>query len=106
MTVGLVNIGMGNLGSLSSALEKLSIPYKSCKTARDFSEINKIILPGVGNFDTFMVNLKKRKIDKVILDLIKKDIPILGICLGFQILFEGREGNKSKGLSLLSNLKF
>ena len=42
----------------------------------------------MGNFDTFMVNLK-RKIDKVILDLIKKDIPILGICLGFQILFEG-----------------
>ena len=100
--IGLVDIGVGNLGSLNAALKKLNIPYKSCKNISDFNKITKIILPGVGSFDTFMFLLKKKKLDIIIKDLVGKNYPILGICLGFQILFEkSEEGTPSEGLSLL-----
>ena len=100
--IGLVDVGIGNLGSLRAALKKLNIPFKNCKSPEDFNGVQKILLPGVGNFSSFMNVLINKKIDKMILDLAKKKYPILGICLGFQILFEeSEEGKKCKGLSLL-----
>ena len=83
-------IWSSEVGSLNAALKKLNIPYKSCKNISDFNKITKIILPGVGSFDTFMFLLKK-KLDIIIKDLVGKNYPILGICLGFQILFEKSE---------------
>ena len=87
MYLGLVDVGSGNIGSLKSALKKIGIKYQICKEAEDFGNINKIILPGVGNFNDFMNKIKRKNLDKTIKEKYKKDIPILGICLGFQVLF-------------------
>ena len=87
MYLGLVDVGAGNIGSLKSALKKIGIKYQICKEAEDFENINKIILPGVGNFNDFMNKIKSKNLDKLIEEKHKKDIPILGICLGFQVLF-------------------
>ena len=61
MKIGIVDIGIGNLGSLKSAFKKLQIDFKNCKELSDFESINKIILPGVGNFREFMTILKSKK---------------------------------------------
>lgn len=102
MVLGVVDIGIGNLGSLKAALKKLNIQFKTCGTSSDFESVDKIILPGVGNFKKFMSTLKYNKIDKIILEKVKKNIPLLGICLGFQILFESSgEDGKTLGLNIL-----
>ena len=87
MYLGLVDVGVGNIGSLKSALNKIDVKYKICEEAEDFSNINKIILPGVGNFNDFMNKIKSKNLDRIIKEKYKKNIPILGICLGFQVLF-------------------
>ena len=58
MLIGLVDIGIGNLGSLRSALDKLNLDYKNCTENTDFENIEKILLPGVGNFAEFMGGFK------------------------------------------------
>ena len=54
MLIGIVDIGIGNLGSLRSVLSKLNLDYKNCTENNDFENIEKILLPGVGNFAEFM----------------------------------------------------
>ena len=102
MALGVIDIGIGNLGSLKSALNKLQIGFKNCSKPSDFEGINKIILPGVGNFKKFMAILESKKIDKILNDKIKKNTSLLGICLGFQILFDkSDEDGPTTGLKIL-----
>ena len=102
MTLGVIDIGIGNLGSLKSALNKLQISFRSCSEKEDFENINKIILPGVGNFKKFMSVLESKKIDKVINYKIEQNASLLGICLGFQILFDkSDEDGPTNGLKIL-----
>ncbi len=72
---------------------------------RDFREIlkaDKVILPGVGAFGVAMEQLKKFELDKVIHEVIDRQTPFLGICLGLQLLFEGSEENSGvEGLGVL-----
>ena len=72
MYLGLVDVGAGNIGSLKSALKKIGIKYQICKEAEDFENINKIILPGVGNFNDFMNKIKSKNLDKLIEEKYKK----------------------------------
>lgn len=102
MKLGIVDLETGNIGSLVSAIKKLNINFKICKNNYDFEGIDKIILPGVGAFGDFMHKLRNQKIDKTILDKISKNCPILGVCVGFQILFKSSSEHKlSDGLGLL-----
>ena len=102
MLIGLVDIGIGNLGSLRSVLEKLNLNFRNCTENKDFENIEKILLPGVGNFAEFMEVLRSKSLDKTIIQKVNNRTPILGICLGYQILFEeSDEGVKTKGLGLL-----
>ena len=102
MLIGLVDIGIGNLGSLRSVLEKLNLNFRNCTENKDFENVEKILLPGVGNFAEFMEVLRSKSLDKTIIQKVNNRTPILGICLGYQILFEeSDEGVKTKGLGLL-----
>ena len=102
MLVGLVDIGIGNLGSLKSALNKLNVQFRSCHKPEDFDGCNKFIVPGVGAFGKFMEKIQENHLDKKIIEVCRKKYPILGICVGFQILFEGSyEHGYHKGLNLL-----
>ena len=103
MKLGLIDLNTGNLESLKSAITKLNIKYKICKNSFDFEEVDKIILPGVGAFKDFMTKLNSSGISKIILNKIEKNISILGVCVGFQVLFsESSEHGKSKGLNILN----
>ncbi len=100
--IGVLDIGLSNKGSLNSALKNLNAKFKYCEKPEDFSDVRKIILPGVGNFNECMKKLKSKKLDISLKDNFDKQKPILGICLGYQILFEkSNEGEEVEGLGLL-----
>lgn len=102
MKLGIVDLDTGNLASLLSALNKLNINFKICKNSFDFEDVDKIILPGVGAFKDLMKKIKEKNMDKTILAKIGKNVPILGVCVGFQILFSGsNEHGDCSGLDLI-----
>lgn len=102
MVIGIINLETGNIGSLESAMLKLNIPYKLCKNIFDLEGVKKIILPGVGAFGDFMHKIKLTEIDKAIKIKLSEGIPILGVCVGFQVLFQqSTEQGNFNGLNIL-----
>ena len=102
MKLGVVDLNTGNLASLLSALDKLNIKYVICRDNFDFEGVDKIILPGVGAFRDFMKKINDKNLNKVIIDKIKKNASILGVCVGYQILFSSsNEHGNYQGLELL-----
>ena len=100
-SVDIVDVGTGNIANICSAFKKVNISYNLCSKVTDFKG-GKIILPGVGAYADFMNKLKKRSIDNYIINKSKENISILGICLGFQVLFSSSTEHKfTKGLNLL-----
>lgn len=98
----IIDYDAGNLKSVEKALKYLG---EESIVTRDFREIlkaDKVILPGVGAFGVAMEQLKKFELDKVIHEVIDRQTPFLGICLGLQLLFEGSEENSGvEGLGVL-----
>lgn len=100
--IAIIDYDAGNLKSVEKALGYIG---EESIITRDFSAIqkaDKVILPGVGSFGVAMDNLKKYELDKVIQEIVERDVPMLGICLGLQLLFEGSEESSGvEGLGLL-----
>lgn len=100
--VVIIDYNVGNVKSVLNACNRIGI---NAIISRDKDEIKKakgIILPGVGSFPVAMENLKKYDLIDILNDRKKNNIPILGICLGMQILFEkGFEVKKIDGLAYL-----
>lgn len=98
----IIDYGMGNLKSVYNALVKIGC---ECKITADKDEIrkaDKLILPGVGAFKDCMDNLRKADLVDLIREEAASGKPLLGICLGMQVLFEkGYEGEETEGLGLL-----
>lgn len=102
MKLGVVDLNTGNLASLLSALDRLNIKYVICRDIFDFESVDKVILPGVGAFGDFMKKIIDKNLDKVLINKVKKNTSILGVCVGFQILFSSsNEHGDHKGLKLL-----
>lgn len=102
MKLGVVDLNTGNLASLLSALDKLNIKYVICRENFDFEGVDKIILPGVGAFKDFMKKINDKNLNKILVDKVKKNASILGVCVGFQILFSSsNEHGDYQGLKLL-----
>ena len=99
--IAIIDYDAGNLKSVEKALA--AVGQESVIT-RDFQTIlsaDKVILPGVGAFSDAMHNLKKYDLDQVIREVAEKKIPLLGICLGLQLLFEESEESPGvKGLGV------
>jgi len=96
MRIGILDYGVGNLYSLSCALKKLKAePEIVTSLSKRFDGI---VLPGVGAFDAVTKNLGKNR--QLILDAIKEGIPIFGICLGMQLMFESSEEGEGDGLAI------
>lgn len=90
----IIDYGLGNLGSVKNTLDKLGVDSMISKSKNDIEKADALILPGVGSAKQGMENLKKEKLDVVLINEIKKNKPFLGICLGMQLLFsESEEGN-------------
>ena len=99
----ILDYGYGNLFSIKSSLKELGI---NSIFSKDFNEIinaQLIILPGVGSFDQAMHGIKSLNLDTAIEKALQKKSKILGICLGYQMLFdESEELGINKGLGLLT----
>lgn len=90
----IINYRLGNLASVKNTLDRLKIPAIITSDVVKIQNSDAIILPGVGSAKQGMENLKKRRLDKILISEIKKNKPFLGICLGMQLLFsESEEGN-------------
>ncbi len=99
--ITILNYGLGNLGSIQNILHLLEVDSKITSDVNIIKKASKIILPGVGAFDSAMRNLKNSKGLFEILNekaLVEK-IPVLGICLGMQILTRESEEGVLKGLN-------
>lgn len=92
--ITVIDYGLGNLASVANALRKLGITSKVSSNIDVLKKAKAFILPGVGAAGEGMKNLKKRKLDTLILDQVKNGKPILGICLGMQLFMSfSEEGN-------------
>jgi glutamine amidotransferase len=99
--ITIIDLGIGNLGSLKNMFDHLDV---SCEIKKDISSImkaKKIVLSGVGSFDSAMKKINYNvELKNILNDLVLiKKIPVLGVCLGMQIMLEGSEEGKEAGLS-------
>jgi imidazole glycerol-phosphate synthase subunit HisH len=102
-TISIVDYGLGNIHSIRHAIDHLGFKSKLVSTPKEISQASHLILPGVGAFPYAMKLLKKDGLNESILEYSEAEKPILGICLGMQLLFEeSTEHNLTKGLNLLS----
>ena len=101
--IGIVDYKAGNLKSIFRTLNYIGVNYKMISHYKDFKDCDKLILPGVGNFDYCMKYLKKNKLDIEIKQAANQNKIIYGICMGMQIMFQTSEESKtSKGLNLIN----
>ena len=89
--IALLNYGMGNLHSVSKALEHVGAEVDLINNANELKNHDAIVLPGVGNFGDGINQLHKRGFFSLVKEWISLDKPFLGICLGMQMLLEESE---------------
>ncbi|MEC1620607.1 imidazole glycerol phosphate synthase subunit HisH [Bacillus mojavensis] len=100
--IGVIDYGMGNLYSVSKALERVGVPYFVSGIPEELRKADAFILPGVGSFGDAMDNLRNANIDQFIHKMVSEGRLLLGICLGMQLLFdESEEHGTAAGLGLL-----
>lgn len=100
--IAIVDYGVGNLKSITNALRYLGLSSVVSGDREELERADAILLPGVGAFPDAAEKLRESGLDRVILDQAARK-PILGICLGMQILFQwGEEGRRCEGLGLIA----
>lgn len=100
--IAIIDYDAGNLKSVEKALKYLGQESIITRNAREILKADKVILPGVGAFGRAMEQLKQYDLDKVIHQAVEQNKPLLGICLGLQLLFEGsQENGGAEGLGIL-----
>jgi len=102
MKIAIIDYNMGNLASVQNAFAKLGKETVVESNPTKFSEYDKLVLPGVGAFGDAMEHLKERNMLEAIVAFAQTGKPMLGICLGMQLLFESSEEfGKHEGLGLI-----
>ena len=97
--ITLIDYGVGNIFAFQNVYKRLDIPTKIAKTFADLIDIEKLILPGVGSFDYAMNQLNnsgmREKLDELVLE---KKVPVIGICVGMQMMGNRSDEGKLDGL--------
>jgi imidazole glycerol-phosphate synthase subunit HisH len=103
--VALVDYGAGNLSSVASALRELGVEPRIAASPGDLAGTTHLVLPGVGSFGDCMAQLQSRDLLTAIRDWVAAGKPYLGICLGYQILFDSSEETPGvAGLGMLPGI--
>ncbi len=97
MKVAVIKYNAGNIRSVSFALERLNIDFSITDNTEEIKSADKVIFPGVGEASTTMRYLQDRKLDQLI---VKLKQPVLGICLGMQLLCKHSDENNTKCLGI------
>lgn len=101
--ISVIDYGMGNIGSVLNMINKIGAEGKVITTPEDILSAKKLLLPGVGSFDAGMISLSSLKLDKAIINAVcERSVPILGICLGMQLLLNSSEEGNLPGLGLIN----
>ena len=97
--IGILNYGLGNINAFTNIYKILDIPCKIISSKNELSGVDRMILPGVGAFDYAMKRFNesglRNKVEKMVLN---SGIPIIGICVGMQMLANSSEEGKREGL--------
>ena len=107
--ITLIDYGVGNIFAFQNVYKRLNIPTKIARSSHDLMDAQKLILPGVGSFDYAMNRLNdsgmREKLDVLVLD---KKIPVIGICVGMQMMGNRSDEGKEEGLKWIDGeiLKF
>ena len=101
--IGIVNYGMGNLRSVEEAIEHVGAVPEISGDADRLREADGLVLPGVGAFPRAMERIRELGLAALITERVAAGIPVLGVCLGMQLLFESStENDGAEGLGLLA----
>jgi len=99
----IINYGMGNLGSVKNMFKKIGEAAIISSDINEIKRATKILLPGVGSFDNAMKNLDKLGLIEIIKEkVLLERIPIMGICLGMQLLTKGSEEGTLEGFGFIN----
>jgi len=97
--ITVIDYGMGNLGSIQNMLKKIGVPACISSSPEEILAAEKLILPGVGSFDHGMASLASRSLlDPLNEAVLRRGRPILGICLGMQLMTRRSEEGQAPGL--------
>jgi glutamine amidotransferase len=101
--IGIIDYGLGNIKAFSNIYKSLDIKYKIVQKSEELKDITKIILPGVGAFDDAMNKFNESGLrDGVEKMVLNEKKPLLGICVGMQILAESSDEGTEKGLGWIN----
>jgi glutamine amidotransferase len=101
----ILNYGLGNIQAFSNILNKLDVSHRIARSAAELDGADKLILPGVGAFDHAMESFEASGMLGVVNDLVlKQRVPILGICVGMQMMAGSSEEGQLKGLSWIDGV--
>jgi len=100
--ISVVDYGVANLASMLNMLRKVGVEAQRVGTPEDLESASKIVLPGIGAFDQGMATLKERGLlDPLRRKVLEEGVPILGVCLGMQMLGQDSEEGRATGLGLI-----
>lgn len=103
--IAIIDYGMGNLRSVEKAFAKVGVPVQVTSDAETIRQAPGVVLPGVGAFADCMQNLQEYGLADVVKEVISAGKPLLGICVGMQILFEaGEENGYHQGLGIFGGV--
>lgn len=95
----IVDYGLGNIGAFANTYKRMDLPVRVARTAAELSQAERIILPGVGSFDHAMDLLDASGMRDTLEDLVlNQKRPVVGVCVGMQILAESSEEGTRRGL--------
>ena len=101
--IGILDYGAGNVQAIARIYNNLKIPNKLIKSIADFEGVEKLILPGVGSFDAVVSKLNESGLKEFLSDLVLiEKIPVLGICVGLQIMAKSSDEGTLPGLGWLN----
>jgi len=99
--IGVVDYGVGNLGSILNMYRKLGVPAATVSRPEACAAADRLILPGIGAFDACISRLRDSGLEQSVRDAVTRRVPLLGICVGMQMLTAGSEEGSHPGLNLI-----